>query len=102
MRPTLLAPLKSLSFMRLLRTMTGSGVVSATRAQPAPGSMGTSNIEKKSAVVTRTTTLKGLMPVRPGSTTRQARYIMTDRCGMLERYRASASRKVTWSGGYSG
>jgi hypothetical protein len=60
-RPTLLAPPKSLSFVSALRTIRGSGPVSARESQPRPYRNGTSNMAKKSPVVTRVTAFIGTM-----------------------------------------
>ena len=92
MRPTLFAPPKTFSFVSLPITMTGAGPWSAAASQPCPYLNGTSNIGKNSFVVTRTTALNGLTPLRSGTSSAPDLYITTLRGAALAPYRYIASR----------
>ena len=92
LRPTLFAPPNSISLTSREMTMTGSGPVSAASVQVPPYWNGTSNIEKKSLVVTRVVTRSGFACWPSTDAMPTALCMMTLRSGMSEAYTAIASR----------
>src|SRR5690349_9680534 len=103
-RPTLFAPEKNLSLTSFEITMTGSGPSSAAAFQPRPYLNGTSNIVKKSPVVTRVTTVYGSALGAPSSgETTPAVLNMTARCfGMFDCARCTESLYGSCGGAWSG
>ena len=91
LRPTLLAPPNSLSFISREITMTGSGPVSAASVQVPPNWNGTSNTAKKSFVVTRVKTRSGFACCPSTDRMPTALCMITLRFGMSEANTANAS-----------